>query len=78
VVEVATNADELLIYHANLSHADVIEVATLNQIFNDPQILRIQFLIGIFASICGIIFWFLDKKFEQWEKGRLNAPTDVK
>jgi len=72
-VEVATNADNLLVYHANVSQPDIIQVATLTQFFNDPLILRIHFFIAMFATVCGIVFWFADKKFEQWQKDKNDA-----
>lgn len=66
--EVATNASKLLTYHANLSKPDLIQVATLTQLTNDPQIIRLHFCMVVVISFFGILGWFAEKLYRSREK----------
>jgi hypothetical protein len=67
-LEAATNASKLQVYHANLSEPDVIEVATLTQLTNDPQIKRLHFWLAVLVSFFGASGWIAEKIYRSREK----------
>lgn len=68
VVEVATDAKELLIYHPIRSEPDVIKVATLTQLMNDPHIARASSFVAIFAACAAAVSWLVSRLFQMFSQ----------
>lgn len=59
-VELATDASKLALFHPNQHEPDIIEVSRLNQIFEDPNLIRVYKLLGVFAISAAMCKWLAD------------------
>jgi len=58
-VELATDTPKLALYRPNRHEPDVIETSRLNQIFEDPNLIKLYKLFGVFALAAAASGWLL-------------------
>jgi len=63
-IELATDTPKLALYRPNRHEPDVIEASHLNQVFEDPNLVKLYKLFGVFALAAAISGWSL-KAFER-------------
>lgn len=69
-VELATDTAQLALYRPNLSEPDVIEVSSLNQIFDDPNLIMVYKATGVVMILVALCKWVFIEAIED------NSHTD--
>jgi hypothetical protein len=58
-VELATDTPKLALFHPNQHEPDIIEVSRLNQIFEDPNLIKVYKLLGVLTLAAAFSNWLL-------------------
>jgi len=75
-VELATDTPKLALYRPNRHEPDIIEASRLNQVFEDPNLVKVYKLFGVFAFAAAISGWLLGA-FERLPDAP-NKGTNIK
>jgi hypothetical protein len=67
-VELATDTPKLALYRPNRHEPDIIEASRMNQVFEDPNLVKLYKLFGVFA---------LAAAFSGWLLGAFERPPDA-
>lgn len=59
-LEVATDTPKLALYRPNGHDPDVIEVSRMNQVFEDPNLIKLYKLLAVFAIAAAALKWSLE------------------
>ena len=59
-VELATDTPKLALYRPNLREPDIIEVTHLNQVFEDPNLIKVYKMLATLGTLVALGWWFQD------------------
>jgi hypothetical protein len=63
-LELATDTPKLALYRPNGHEPDVVEVSRMNQIFEDPNLIKLYKLLGAFAIAAAVLKWLVEMSRE--------------
>jgi hypothetical protein len=73
-VELATDTPKLALYRPNLGEPDIIEVTRLNQLFEDPNLIKAFKMLAALGTLIALCWWVLDAFPFAWLKDEESLP----
>ncbi len=73
-VELATDTPKLALYRPNLGEPDIIEVTRLNQLFEDPSLIKAYKMLAALGTLIALCWWSLDAFSLTWPKDKESPP----